>query len=267
VSPVTYIPQPLLSLLMVAPLVLARVGGLVATAPIFGTREVPVRIRALIAVAIAALIVPLQMTRTIELPEHLSSYFVCMAADLLIGVVLGLGIQLLFAGMQIAGQLISQLSGLQMADVLNPTLDAEVPLFSQMLFCVALAVFAITGGHRQVMEALLDTFATIPPGQLAMPQNLVETFTSLLTQSFVLGIRAAAPTMTALLLATLVLGIISRSVPQLNVMAVGFGLNWLVTLGALSLTLGVAAWAFQAQIEPSLETLLATLQGTTTSGP
>src|SRR5262249_4131687 len=125
----------------------------------------------------------------------------------------------------------------------------------------------IAGGHRQVMEALLDTFVTIPPGQATLPTDLVETFTNLLTQSFTLAIRAAAPTMTALLLATLVLGLTSRALPQLNVMTAGLGLNALVALGTLSLTLGVAAWAFQEQLEPTFETLLGTLQGTSASGP
>ena len=96
----------------------------------------------------------------------------------------------------------------------------------------------------------------MPPGKVIVSDTLVETFTTLLTQSFVLGIRAAAPTMTALLLATLVLALLSRTLPQLNVMAVGFGFSSLVTLGTLSVSLGIAAWAFQEQTEPTLELLL-----------
>jgi len=89
---------------------------------------------------------------------------------------------------------------------------------------------------------------------------VTEAMTSLLTQSFVLGVRAAAPAMVALLLATLVLGLVSRTLPQLNVMALGFGFNVLATLGALSISLGAAAWAFQDQVEPVLETVLDALK-------
>jgi flagellar biosynthetic protein FliR len=77
-----------------------------------------------------------------------------------------------------------------------------------------------------------------------------------MAQSFSLGIRAAAPATIALLLATLVLGLISRTVPQLNVLILGFGLNSLLIFGSLALTLGGITWAFQEQIEPALEVLL-----------
>jgi flagellar biosynthetic protein FliR len=73
-----------------------------------------------------------------------------------------------------------------------------------------------------------------------------------MTQAFVLGIRAAAPLLTALLLANLILGLISRTLPQINVIAVGFGVNSLLTLGLMMLTIGAAAWVFQ---DPSVDVM------------
>jgi flagellar biosynthetic protein FliR len=236
-------------------LVLARVGGLVSTAPIFGTSDIPMRVRAFMAIAIAVLIAPLQLKHATTMPTSIVELAILMSAELLVGLVLGLGITILFSGIQIAGQIISQIAGVQLADVINPTFDSNVPIFSQVLFYVALAVFVVTGGHRQVMEALLDTFVAMPPGKVTAFDSLLEVITNLVTQSFVLGIRAAAPTMTALLLATLVLALLSRTLPQLNLMAVGFGFSSLVTLGTLSVSLGVAAWAFQEQVDPVLQSL------------
>ena len=74
------------------------------------------------------------------------------------------------------------------------------------------------------------------------------------------GHPRAAPAMVALLLATLILGLVSRTLPQLNVMALGFGLNALVTLAAIGVSLGGAAWVFQDQLEPMLHTVLNALQ-------
>lgn len=243
-------------LLVTFVLVLTRVSGLVMTAPIFGTSDIPTRVRAFLALALAMLVTPLQTTSLPSLPDSLVDLAILMVAELVVGLVLGLGITLLFSGIQIAGQVISQIAGVQLADVINPTFDSNVPIFSQVLFYVTLAVFVVTGGHRQVMEALLDTFTSMPPGRVLIPDTLVEVFTTLLTQSFMLGVRAAAPTMTALLLATLVLALLSRTLPQLNLMAVGFGFSSIVTLGTLSISLGIAAWAFQEQVDPSLEALL-----------
>ncbi|HEV3136723.1 MAG TPA: flagellar biosynthetic protein FliR [Pirellulales bacterium] len=241
-------------------LVFVRIGALVAIAPVFGSSDVPVRMRALMALALAALIAPLQFGRVTGYPDTLVGYLVLVGAEALIGLTLGLGIMVLFSGMQVAGQVISQMSGMQLADVFNPSFNENVPVFSQLLFHVSVAVFVIIGGHRKVMEALLDTFVWLPAGQGGFSRSVVEAMTSLLAQSFLLGVRAAAPAMVALLLATLVLGLLSRTLPQLNVMALGFGFNALVTLGALSISLGAAAWIFQDEIAPVLATLVAALK-------
>ena len=123
--------------------------------------------------------------------------------------------------MTLAGELIGQASGLTIAEVFDPALDENVPLFSRLMFLVTVSVFVCLGGHRMVMAGLLDTFRTIPPGSGAIPGSLAEGFVTLVSQSFSLGIRAAAPAVTALLLATLILGLIGRTLPQLNVLTLG----------------------------------------------
>ena len=240
-------------------LILARVGGLVMTAPIFGGREVPTQVRGLLAVMLTLLILPMQAQPAPAPLTALPDYVLDLAGETLIGLVLGLGIKILLAGIQLAGQIVSQLSGLALADVFQPDFDASVPVFSQLLLYVTLAVFVVLGGHRMVMAALLDTFGVIPPGVGPTSSSIVDATTSLLAQSFELGIRAAAPAMTALLLATLVLGLISRTLPQINIIAVGFGINALLALGALLISLGTVAWAFQDRIEPALDLLQAAL--------
>ena len=109
-----------------------------------------------------------------------------------------------------------------------------------------------------LLEALLDTYQALPTGA-GFPPSLVEAMTTLLAQSFELAVRAAAPAMTALLLATLLLGLVSRTLPQLNAMQIGFGINSFVTLGMLSISMGAVAWLFQEQIDPAFELLLSSL--------
>ena len=240
-------------------LVLSRVSGLTMTAPIYGTKDVPMQVRALLAVALALLITPTQWDVTVEYPGNTINYMVFIGAELLIGLSLGLGIVILFSGIQLAGQVIGRISGMMLADVFDPNLDTSVPTFSRLLTMVTLAVFVCIGGHRFVMAGLLDTFGTIPPGSGAFPYSIGETFVVLVEQSFILGIRAGVPVVTALLLSTLVMGLISRTLPQLNILMVGFGMNAMLTFATFSLTLGAAAWAFQDQIEPAMEALLEAL--------
>lgn len=237
-------------------LVLTRVSGLTMTAPIYGTREVPVRIRVLLALALALLITPSQWNVAVPYPGTTLNYLVLVGGELVVGVCLGLGIMLIFYGMELAGEMIGYVGGLMLAEAYDPSWDANTPIISRLLMLISLSIFVCIGGHRLVMAGLLDTFQTIPPGNGVFSRSITDAFLTLLTQSYSLGIRAAAPATIALLLATLILGLISRTVPQLNVLLVGLGLNSLLIFAALALTLGAAAWAFQEQIEPALEHLL-----------
>jgi flagellar biosynthetic protein FliR len=237
-------------------LVFTRVSGLTMTAPIYGSTDAPARVRALLAFALALLIMPSQWNAAPPKPDNLLNYLVFVGGELIVGVCLGLGIMILVRGMELAGEIIGYVGGLMIAEAYDPTLDANTPVLSRLYVLVSLSIFACIGGHRLVMAGLLDTFRTIPPGSGLFSQSITDAFVTLLAQSFSLAIRAAAPATVALLLATLVLGLISRTVPQLNILILGFGLNSLLIFGAMALTLGGVTWAFREQIEPALEVLL-----------
>ena len=230
---------------MVFTLVLARTGALMSTAPIFGTLALPRQVRALLAVTMSLLVTPVFLSTSMPPVENLAVYGKMMANEVLVGLLLGLGINILFSGVQVAGQIVSQLSGMSLADVFNPGFQEDVSVFSQLFYFLTLAVFVAVGGHRIVTQSLLETFTALPPGHAALGSSYVEVITNIISQAFVLGIRAATPLMIALLLSNLVLGLISRTLPQINVIAVGFGLNALLAMGMLFLSIGAAAWAFQ----------------------
>ncbi len=255
-------------------LVLARISGLLIATPLFGATQSPATVRALVSLVLAALIMPSQWLATVPYPGSLLVYGAVIGGELMIGVVLGMGITILLSGIQMAGDMMSRVGGLTLAEVFDPATSTSVPLFSQLLGLLSTAVFLIMGGHRILLGGLLDTFRAIPPGgslSLFLGTNnsgaspgllasLLEMFLVLITQSFHVAIRAAAPVVTAVLLATLVLGLISCTLPQMNVMAIGLGLNAMITLGILFLSLGAALLVFQDQVVPTLQILFQTLR-------
>ncbi len=243
-------------------LVLSRVSGLVMTAPVFGSRTLPVRVRALLSLALSLVLFPAEWSRHPVAATNLVEYGLHVGRELAVGVTLGLGVIVLLGGVQLAGQLISQISGMSLADVYNPAVDGNVPVFSEFLSWVTLSVFVCVGGHRLVIGALMETFAQLPPGTQFVSLSVLDTATLLMAQSFELGIRMAAPTVTAQLLATLVLGLVSRTLPQLNIMVLGFGFSSLATFGAIWFSLGAMAWAFQDEVEPMLASLVTVLSTT-----
>lgn len=245
----------LISRFMIFTLVLGRTGALIATAPVFGSLALPRRVKALLAVILSFLVTPIYINASLQPVDNLPQYARLMVNEVLIGLLLGLGVHILFSGIQIAGQVVSQMSGLSLAEVADPAFNEDTSVFSQLFYFLTLAVFIAIGGHRIVIEALLETFAWAPPGHAALGDSFVEVLTNITTQSFALGIRAAAPLLAALLLTTIVLGLISRTLPQINIIAIGFGLSTTMLLGVLFLSLGSIAWTFQDPILDVLQEL------------
>jgi flagellar biosynthetic protein FliR len=242
-------------------LVISRASGLLILAPIYGGAEVPLKVRALLCLAVALLVMPGQWDSSPPQPHSLLHLATFVGSELAIGYVLGLGIWTILTAMQLAGQAISQSGGLALAEVINPTGDANLPVISQFLYLLAVAIFAMLGGHRMVMAGLLETFAVLPLGGAPVAADWNATLTALLSQSCELGVRVAAPTVVALLLANVVLGLLNRTIPQLNLMVVGFGINALVTLGVLCLSLGGIGWVLQDELELAFDTLFSGLTG------
>lgn len=245
---------------MLFTLVLCRVSGLVMSAPVFGNANIPMQVRALLSFAVALLLFPSHWHLPVSAPGGTLEYLVLVGSEVLVGLCLGLGIEVLLSSAKVAGQILGLASGESVAEMYDPQADESFAVHSQFFYVTAILVFVCLGGHRLTLGALLDTFQAIPPGKAgAVDASLVDVFQTLVAQSFSLGIRAAAPAVVALVLTTLVLGLLSRTLPQLNVMALGFGLNSLVMYGMVMLSLGTSLFVFQDQIEPALESLVASL--------
>lgn len=228
-------------------LVLTRVSGLIVLAPVWGSSVIPARVRALLAIGMALIISPLCWNTPLDDPGNMLHLLLLVGGEFAVGLSLGLAVHIYFAGLEVAGQLMGQMSGMSLADVVSPTYATSVPVFSQFLNILMLTVFVSLGGHQYLLEALLQTFQQMPPGQTQFAASLVDVLTSILTFSFVMGLQIAAPVMVALLLSIVIMGLISRTLPQLNVLAVGFSLNATVLLGALLLSLGILARVFHEQ--------------------
>ena len=107
-------------------------------------------------------------------PTSLVDCALAIGIELLIGLALGLGATLLIAGMQLAGQLMAQASGLSLAEVFDPGLDANVPVLSQFLSMFTLVIYLLIGGHRWLMAGLLNTFTTLPLGSGRLPDSVAD---------------------------------------------------------------------------------------------
>ncbi len=242
-------------------LILTRISGLVMSAPVLGLKTAPMQIRAFLAVSLAVMVTPFYWQATATMPASVIGLAGMLVQEMLLGLSLGLSILVLFSGLQVTGQIMGQLSGMSLAESYDPSQDASVPIFTEVIDKVTLAVFVIIGGHRELMQVLLDTFRWMPPGKAVMGPTLLDALTEITCTSLAMGVRAAAPALIALLLANLVLGLISRTLPQLNVMAVGFGLNIMIVLIVAAASLGAVVWLFQEASWDTIDTMRDAFEG------
>lgn len=238
-----------MSFLLIFLLILSRIGALVMTLPGLGSSGIPWQARAILALGASLLLTPPHWNQPLPPIESLLQLAPLVAREMLLGLALGVAVMILVSGIQLAGQVISQMSGLSLGDVVSPTLDAPIPLVSQLLESLALAIFFITGGHRRVIAALLDSFQWMPPGDGRLPEELPRALAEVATHSFDAAIRVSAPAAVALLLAIVIVAVIARTVPQLNSIAVGLNFNALIVPAALAFCLSSAAFVFQEKLD------------------
>jgi flagellar biosynthetic protein FliR len=216
-------------------LVLARLAGLVVASPIFGHGLVPVRVRAGLAGVLALALTP-AVAGTI-LPASPSAWTVAglVAVEAAVGVLLGFVAQLVFAGVQLGGQVAGLQAGFGLAAVLDPDAEAGASVVAQWQQLAALLAFLVLDVHHTLLRAVLESFRVAPVGTLVLSADLFEGVVRQGAGLFAVGVRIAAPVFVVLLLVNGGLAVLARTIPQLNVFAVGFPVNvgvGLVVVGA-----------------------------------
>jgi len=216
-------------------LVLARVAGMVLAVPMFASAQLPALIKVMLIAALSLMAFPL-VAGKLPLSISLAAAVAGMIGEFIIGELLGLAAGAVLFGAQMAGKIVSHQSGFTLGQVVNPLFDEEVTVMDQLWFFAAFMVFLTVGGHLSVASSLLFSFDRIPPLALAADPRLLDFAVGMIESMFDVALRLAGPAILALLLASLVMGFLTKTMPQLNVLSVGFAAKIAVALGLTALT-------------------------------
>jgi flagellar biosynthetic protein FliR len=228
--------------------VLSRLGPVMAMMPPVQGTMVPNRVKVMLALMISAAITPMIGTFSAELPSHLLDAVIALSKELLLGLMFGTSVMMVITCLQIGSQIIGSLSSMEFATAADPSTQETVSVISQLMSLMAMALFVVLGGHRIMIGACLDSFAYYPAGEVLAERDWLVHVHELVGHSLSVGIRASAPAAIALLLANFVTALIARTLPQLNILVVGFNFNVTVMLVVLGLTLSSAGWIFQNEL-------------------
>ncbi len=206
---------------------LVRITSFVLAAPVFGARMVPVRVRLLLALLLAWLLLPTLPAMPAIDPLGPGGLIVS-AHQVLLGVAMGFIFHLVFSAVVIAGQSVAMSMGLGFASAVDPQNGVQVPVVSQYYMVMVTLVFLALDGHLALLATLADSFHLLPVGTGGWSADLPLQIALWGSRMFVGALLMALPTMAALLLVNLAFGVMTRAAPQLNIFAVGFPITLLV---------------------------------------
>lgn len=208
-------------------LVIFRVAGIFITAPVLSSPTIPPQVKALMCVVVG-LAVTARLAAPVPLPGNWLSLVMGVGGEMLIGATIGYFTSLLMVAVELGASQIGQQMGIALANVFNPMFEETTNVLDVMFHLTALAIFLAIGGHRTMLAGLLETFRTVPVLSFTVGSEALSAAVESMGAAFKLAITLAAPTLIALFLASVAMGLIQRTMPQLNILSAGFQIRILL---------------------------------------
>lgn len=249
-------------------LMLVRVSVLFSVAPILGNASIPTQVKAAIAMVFTLLLYLAFKgghPGTYPVPGNIFELTGAVCGEAFAGLIVGYTAFLLFSGVEMAGEIVDIQVGFGLVNVIDPAGGAQVSILGQFYYIVAMLFFLAIDGHHALLKALGDSFSLMPPGSVVWFKQaghagplLAQFFTRL----FGIALQVAAPSIAVLFLTSLSMGLLARTIPQMNVFIVGMPMNiiigLIITILSLKL-LGIVLTSVTAQVGSSSFRILSAL--------
>lgn len=244
-------------------LVAARIAGVFMLAPILGAFMIPLRFKALMVTAFTGAVFPALVGEGLKLdyvPQDVIELIPYLLTEAMIGFVIGATASLPLLVLEMSGAIAGQQMGLGISRVYNPEADIETDVLGQLLYTMALGAFVAFNGLEILIGTVIDTFQNVPLGAFNSRALPLELFINTLSSGFELAIRVTTPVSGIILMIVMIMGVIGKTMPQINIMTVGFTIKILIGLGALMLATSAVTVATGEHIRESLEDITVWVQ-------
>ena len=217
-------------------LVLARTGGIFLISPFFGAMNVSRRARSATAIVIAVLIFPIIVEETVVVaPENVAMFAGTVLKEIFVGWLIGFIAYVAMAAINMAGKIMDMQVGFAMANVMDPTSGQQAPLIGSFLYYLAIIYFLIVDGHHIILTALVESFRRVPLDSMTWNPALGEFAIDITNGIFLTGMKVAIPVTFSILITNVGMGILARTMPQMNIFVVGIPLQ--LTIGTFMLSM------------------------------
>ncbi len=214
---------------------LTRILGLIATAPLYGNVSIPATVKVALGVMLTLAIAPIVPAVPAMDPMSLPGLLILMQ-QLIIGLAMGFSMRVVFAAVEMAGEVAGLTMGFGFATFFDPQTRGRSSAISQFLALLTLMIFLATNTHLLLISTLADSFTTLPITAAPMEGKGMKQVADWGALIFSAGVQLSLPIVAALLITNVALGILTRAAPQLNLFGIGFP----ITLGVGFIIIGLA---------------------------
>ncbi|WP_422445797.1 flagellar biosynthetic protein FliR [Thermoanaerobacterium sp. DL9XJH110] len=240
-------------------LVLFRCMGFLMLTPVFGRREFPVQARIGLAALLSFIIYPL--ATEISYTGGLWDLAILAVKETTVGVAVGYITLLMFSALYVAGEIIDMQMGFGIVNVIDPQSSNQVPLMGNFYYIVTILVFLTVNGHHVLISAIIKSFEIVPLGKAIFTGNLFSAIRSSFVDMFSIGVKVSFPVVSMIFLTDLALGIIARTVPQMNVFIVGLPLKIFVGIVGMIFVFPMFIVALDVIFNGAYDNILLILRG------
>ena len=243
---------------------LLRVSGFFISVPFLGHRAVPAVIKIPIALTLAFAVGPVVTGLSPMQPDSLWQLGGWAMSEIAVGAIIGFGFATLFFAIRMAGDIVGLQMGFAIVNIIDPNTTGQVSLIGEFKYILALLILLVIDGHHMMITALVDSYRLIPIGTAHFGDGAFNQIVRLTATAFITAVKIGAPMMITLLLTEVALGIVARTVPQMNIFIVGFPLKIGIGFLVLGASLPLLAQLFSralTQIESSTQQIVAALVG------
>lgn len=211
-------------------LILVRVGVVLFLFPFFSSRLIPLPCKAGLCLLFTAVFFPVVDLADARLPASGLGVFRLLLSELAVGMILALMVQVFFEAVRMMGELVGFQTGFAITNILDPQSGIQVSILANMAYLVALVLFLSLDGHHIFIRALKESYEVLPVGAFTLKGEALMEWMGKFGEMFVLSVKMGAPAIVGLLFLKAALGLVTKAIPQMNVMIVAFPLQIVVGL-------------------------------------
>lgn len=249
--------EPIFQHGIVIMLVAFRLAGVLLFSPIVASAGIPVRAKVFLVVTLAAAIYPaIHGSWHAGAEMSLATLGQIMVTETLIGATIGFLASIPIVAMQLGGTIMGMQMGLGLAQVYDPMNGENSSVVDQILFYLAVAVFLKLGGLDAMFVALISTFESVPLGAMTLHAAPVEIVTGLLHSGYELALRVSAPVVAIMFLETVASGVLMKTIPQINILSIGFAIKIIAGLVAMAGSLVAIEAVFTDELRATMDAIM-----------